>query len=104
MCAPLAAHLGAGFVIEAIDCASQIGSGALPLATLPSAGVALRPRGTRGEGRTLTALAAAFRRLPIPVVGRIDEHRFVLDLRCLDDEAAFVANLSALAGAADALA
>jgi len=28
----------------------------------------------------------------------------VLDLRCLDDEAAFTANLAELAGAADALA
>ena len=42
-------------------CASQIGSGALPLETVPSAGLAIRPHGARGGGRALTALAAALR-------------------------------------------
>jgi L-seryl-tRNA(Ser) seleniumtransferase len=94
---PLAAKLGDRFTIEPIDCASQIGSGALPLETMPSAGLAIRPRSVRGAGRALEDLAAAFRRLPIPVVGRIEGGAQIFDLRCLEDEAAFVVNLDALA-------
>lgn len=43
----------------------------------------------------LEALAAAFRALPIPVIGRIADRALVLDLRCLEDEDAFIANLAA---------
>ena len=87
-------------------CASQIGSGALPVETIASAGLAIRPKAARGAGRALAALAAALRKLPVPVIGRIEEQALVLDLRCLEDEAAFLANLANLdlAGAADALA
>jgi len=41
-------------------------------------------------------LSASLRRLPIPVIGRIAHDGLVLDLRCLDDEGGFVANLAAL--------
>jgi L-seryl-tRNA(Ser) seleniumtransferase len=94
--APLRTTLGERFTIEPADCASQIGSGALPVESMPSAGVAIRPRDTRHEGRTLNALAAALRRLPVPVLGRIEEQALLLDLRCLEDEDGFVANLSRL--------
>ena len=43
---------------------------------------------SRAAGRALDALAAALRGLPIPVIGRIADERAVLDLRCLEDEAA----------------
>ena len=71
------------------ECASRIGSGALPVDTLPSAGIALRPPsggGRRAAGRRVEELAAALRALPLPVVGRIREGALVLDLRCLDRE------------------
>jgi L-seryl-tRNA(Ser) seleniumtransferase len=93
---PLAAAVGPDFTVEAIDCASQIGSGALPLETVPSAGLAARPVASRGAGRALTALAAAFRALPIPVVGRIEREALMFDLRCLEDEAPFISNLAQL--------
>ena len=76
--------------VEVVGCASRIGSGALPVDTLPSAGLALRPRpsggggGRRSSGRRVEALAAAFRALPRPVIGRVREGALVLDLRCLD--------------------
>jgi L-seryl-tRNA(Ser) seleniumtransferase len=92
------AKLGAAFTVAAIDCASEIGSGALPLASVPSAGLAIRPRAARGAGRALERLAAAFRALPVPVIGRIADGAQIFDLRCLGDEAAFVANLAALDG------
>ena len=92
----VAAKLGDAFTVEVVPCASQIGSGALPLESIPSAGLAIRPRAQRGEGRTLERLAAAFRRLPVPVIGRIESGAQILDLRCLEDEAAFATNFAAL--------
>jgi L-seryl-tRNA(Ser) seleniumtransferase len=92
----VAGKLGGAFAVEVVSCASQIGSGALPLETVASAGLAVRPRAARGAGRALERLAAAFRRLPISVIGRIEDGAQILDLRCLEDEAAFVANLAGL--------
>jgi len=91
----LATKLNGIFQVHEIECSSQIGSGALPLETVASAGLALRPVG-RAAGRALSGLAEALRRLPIPVIGRIEDQTLILDLRCLEDEAAFVANLAAL--------
>lgn len=78
------------------DCSSQIGSGALPLETLPSAAIALTPADRKNAGTRLERLAAAFRALPIPVIGHIKKGALALDLRCLDDEAAFLAQLDEL--------
>ena len=78
------------------DCASQIGSGALPLDTLPSAGLAIRPAGRKGGGSRLETLAASFRSLPVPVIGRIHDGALLLDLRCLDDEEDFSAQFGQL--------
>jgi L-seryl-tRNA(Ser) seleniumtransferase len=75
---------------------SQIGSGALPQEKIASAGIACRARNPRGEGRALTALAAALRGLSVPVIGRIEDQAFVMDLRCLEDEEGFVRNLAGL--------
>jgi L-seryl-tRNA(Ser) seleniumtransferase len=93
----LAGVVGDRFEVAVFPCNSQIGSGALPLASLPSRGVALKPRGRRGQGRALSALAAALRRLPVPVIGRIEDGCLVLDVRCLDDLERFLAQLSELA-------
>ncbi|HKT20201.1 MAG TPA: L-seryl-tRNA(Sec) selenium transferase [Stellaceae bacterium] len=95
--APLADRLGRAATIECVACDSQIGSGALPTQALPSAGLALRPAAEkRGAGAALNRLAAAFRALPIPAIGRIERGALVFDLRCLEDEAAFVAQLARL--------
>jgi L-seryl-tRNA(Ser) seleniumtransferase len=99
-------QVGSAFTVAVAACASQVGSGALPFETMPSAGLAISPRAARGGGRALSALAAALRRLPIPVVGRIRDRSLILDLRCLDDERGFIANFAALSisGKSDALA
>jgi L-seryl-tRNA(Ser) seleniumtransferase len=89
----MAAAVGSGFEVKVADCASQIGSGALPLETLPSAAIALRPVSRKGGGSRLEALAAGFRRLPAPVIGRICDGALIFDLRCLDDEESFRAQL-----------
>ncbi|MXR38052.1 L-seryl-tRNA(Sec) selenium transferase [Craterilacuibacter sinensis] len=86
------AAAGAGFEVKVEDCASQIGSGSLPVDRLPSVALTLTPRD--GKGGTLLALSNTWRALPHPVIGRISDGRLWLDLRCLEDEAAFSANFS----------
>lgn len=73
---------------EIMPCASQIGSGALPVDLLPSRAVSL-------AGSGLDTAAAWLRARPRPVIGRIADGRLWLDCRCLeaDDEAAFQKNL-----------
>lgn len=89
--------LGFMFKVAVIDCDSQIGSGALPTDTIASAGLAISCADPKASGQQIIALAAAFRALPVPVIGRIAHNAFVLDLRCLDDAAGFRTNLAALA-------
>jgi L-seryl-tRNA(Ser) seleniumtransferase len=73
---------------------SQIGSGSLPIDRLDSWCLLLRPK--QPGGTALARLAQSFRALPIPVIGRIEDDSFKLDLRCLEDEAAFLAQLPRL--------
>lgn len=87
LCAPLQTALGDAATVEVVAVRSQIGSGALPVEMLDSAALALRP--ARKGGRALTALAKAFRDLPLPVIGRLHEGRLLFDLRCLDDPDGF---------------
>lgn len=111
---PMAARLLGIATVETIPCESQVGSGALPARTVPSAGVAIRPAseknggaqgskrsGKRGTSRprngpALERIAQAFRELPVPVIGRILDGAFILDFRCLEDERAFAGQLPAL--------
>lgn len=90
----LAQHLGDQFVVEPAECESQVGSGASPTATMPSAGLAIRPSGSV----SLVELTAALRCLDEPVIGRIRDGALLLDLRCLlsGQEQAFLANLAGL--------
>ncbi|MBI3516182.1 MAG: L-seryl-tRNA(Sec) selenium transferase [Proteobacteria bacterium] len=93
----LAARLDGTATVAVVDCASQIGSGSLPVDRLPSTAVALKPARSRGAGKALGALAAAFRALPIPVIGRLHDGALLFDLRCLEDEVGFVEQLAKLA-------
>ncbi|HRM76450.1 MAG TPA: L-seryl-tRNA(Sec) selenium transferase, partial [Paracoccus sp. (in: a-proteobacteria)] len=74
-----------GCQVRVIACASQIGSGALPTETIPSAALALTPRPE--------ALAERLRRQSMPVIGRIQDGALILDLRCLPDDAALLGAL-----------
>ncbi|MEH3147761.1 MAG: L-seryl-tRNA(Sec) selenium transferase [Methylobacterium frigidaeris] len=93
---PLAESLGARGVIAVEECRSQIGSGALPVETVPSAALVLRPPGARQGGWPGRA-AAALRALPVPVIGRVGDAALRLDLRTLDDEDGFLRQWPGLA-------
>ncbi len=90
----VAAALAGCAEVAVVDCASEVGSGALPVDTIASAGLALTPH--RARGASLARLAGAFRALPVPVIGRVRKDTLVFDLRCLLDEEAFARQLPLL--------
>jgi L-seryl-tRNA(Ser) seleniumtransferase len=69
--------------IEAVS--SQVGSGSLPVDRLPSAAISVSPKTSkRGKGKALERLAARFRGLPQPMIGRLYDGKLIFDLRCLE--------------------
>lgn len=91
----------AGIEVTLEPCMSQLGSGSLPVDRLPSRALVWRPQASdrHARERTLRRLEKAFRQLPCPVIGRLNDGALHLDLRCLDTvarERAFVAQLEAL--------
>lgn len=81
------------------ECASvevmgQIGSGSLPIERLPSQAIALATAG-RSANRQLLSLQRALLQMPTPVIGRIQDGRLLLDLRCLDEEQSLLEQLAA---------
>jgi L-seryl-tRNA(Ser) seleniumtransferase len=81
----LRAALGEEFDLVLIDSSAEIGSGALPVEALPSKAIAIsHPQ--LGED----AIAARFRLADPPIIGRIHEGRFLLDLRSIFDGADLV--------------
>ncbi|HXF47576.1 MAG TPA: L-seryl-tRNA(Sec) selenium transferase, partial [Burkholderiaceae bacterium] len=85
---------GPGFIAATAACASQIGSGALPVERLPSWAVVLTPAAAKGAGRALQQLARRLRVLSVPVLGRVQDNALWLDLRCLRDEQALLRQLA----------
>lgn len=96
----LATALGDAASVQVLPCKSQIGSGSLPVDRLPSACVAIGPPpGVKRAGSLPDRLADALRRLPRPVIGRIEDGLLRLDMRCLDgaaEEQAFAGQLAQL--------
>lgn len=83
--------------VEVVGCTSQIGSGAMPIEVLPSAGLRLTPGSRRNAtGLSASRLAGLLRGLPVPVIGRIQSGSVVLDFRCLEDGRELAAQLPAL--------
>jgi L-seryl-tRNA(Ser) seleniumtransferase len=82
----LAERLGDQFQIEVIASTSQVGSGSMPTQELET-------RALRVTHATLSpaAIAATFRRARPPIIGRIQDDAFLLDLRTVEEPAAFAA-------------
>ncbi|MBE2275545.1 MAG: L-seryl-tRNA(Sec) selenium transferase [Rhodobacteraceae bacterium] len=86
-----AALVPMGYAVGLCACRSQVGSGALPVDTLDSAGLRITGPGGDAPDR----LAAWLRDRPVPVIGRIHDGALILDLRCLDSDADLIATLTA---------
>lgn len=87
------------FAVSAAAMKSQIGSGSLPVDVIPSFGLKVRAVGLKRPGSALDELARAFRSLPVPVIGRIQEDEWTMDCRCLEQPALFTAQLAGLRSA-----
>ncbi len=82
------------YEVTLTDCMSQVGSGALPTETIPSFGLSIQ--GRDNSDQSLRHLDRAMHQLPIPVIGRIQNGSYLLDFRCLDNEADFIAQFKSL--------
>src|SRR5262249_17418028 len=92
----VAKAVGPEYRVEVVACASQIGSGALPLHQVPSAGLAIRPVKRRHQGSAIDRISARLRQLRLPIIGRVEDQALLLDLRCLEDEAGFSGTIAEL--------
>ena len=84
----LAERLGEHFTIEVVVSASEIGSGALPAEEIESRALRITHREHSPD-----AIAALFRHAHPPVIGRITNGAFQLDLRTVEDPAALAVAL-----------
>lgn len=95
--APLAERLSVRASVEVLPCKSQIGSGALPLDLMESRALCITPIAKKGEtDKALQGLAADFRSLPKPVIGRISDGQLFFDVRCLRNVDEFLSQLADL--------
>jgi L-seryl-tRNA(Ser) seleniumtransferase len=76
--ARIQAVLGNGYRVTLEESTSQIGSGALPTEELPTVTIAI----THGS-ETAHRIAERFRLADPPIIGRIKDNRFLLDLRTI---------------------
>ncbi len=81
-------RLGPEYTLDLVDSTCQIGSGALPTEEIPSRAIAVRNRGMSAE-----QVARVFRQADPPIVGRIHDDRFLLDLRSVDAPESLAPNL-----------
>ena len=72
----LQSALGEEYVLSLEDSTAQIGSGALPTEEIPTKVIAVRHRRFDAD-----RIAENFRRARVPIIGRVKDNRFLLDLR-----------------------
>ncbi len=84
---------------ETVECKSQIGSGSLPTALIPSWGIRITPARSDSDTsheRLLQEIIVAFRQLPQPMIGRVQDSALIFDVRTLDDANAVTDQLTLL--------
>jgi len=89
----LADRLGAEFVCDITESTSQIGSGSLPTEELPT--IAIRVTHPKISANSI---ADIFRSARPPIIGRVIDDGFQLDLRTIDDPAVFAAAFPSVRG------
>ncbi len=67
--------------VAIVDTVSRVGGGAMPEQNLPSRAVALQP-----VTISVSRLERRLRNLAVPVIGRIEDDRFLLDMRTVADD------------------
>ncbi len=90
----LAPLISQDYEVTVTECTSQVGSGTLPTETFPSYGLSIN--GKDNSDQSLRKFSAVMRSLPTPVIGRIHNGSYLLDLRCLDNESDFIDQLDLL--------
>jgi len=85
----LAERLGADYTIEVVVSASEIGSGALPTEEIESRALRITHRQHSPD-----VVAKLFREARPPVIGRITDGAFQLDVRAVEDPGAFAVEFS----------
>jgi L-seryl-tRNA(Ser) seleniumtransferase len=81
--------LGDGFRLSLHEATSQIGSGALPTEELPTVVI-----GVEHESLSAARIAEKFRAANPPIIGRIKDGRFLLDLRTIFDPEDIIPNFT----------
>jgi L-seryl-tRNA(Ser) seleniumtransferase len=81
--------LGEGFHLALEDSTSQIGSGALPTEEIPTKVIAIHHTGMGAE-----KIVREFRQSKPPILGRIKDNRFLLDLRAIYDPEDLIPNFT----------
>ena len=66
--------------VKVVNIMSRVGGGAMPVQNLASRGLALQPLSL-----TVSHLEAALRCLDVPIIGRIEDDRLLLDMRTVAD-------------------
>ena len=82
--------------VKIVNCFSQMGSGALPNLSIPSVGIAFKHCDKKKNGLFPIKFAEKLRKLPTPIIGRINDSTLVLDLRCLEKETDLLRQLQSL--------
>ncbi len=86
--AQLQSSVGDVCAVEIENVMSRVGGGAMPEQNLESKAVVLQPVSMK-----ISVLEKKFRTLEIPVIGRIENNRFYLDMRTIaEDELGLIAN------------
>ena len=80
--------LGQGFTLKLDDSTSQIGSGSLPTEEIPSKVLAIQNQAMGAE-----KISQMFRMAVPPILGRVKDNRFLLDLRAVFDPEDLIPNL-----------
>jgi len=81
LAAMITAKAGAGLWLQVVGRASKAGGGALPLLELPSYCLALRV-----DGLSAAAIEKRMRRNDPPIIGRIEDEMFLMDVRTIQPD------------------